>query len=198
MWCGGHRAPATARFMAAPGDGATGGGTSDAGRIDGDRILHHGSVVAVAADDASSKDDTGDTAADAKMRARLPRGVLITGASGTGKSALALALMASGARLVADDGVLLHKHDGRLIATCPAALSGLIEARGVGLLRARPLREAELALIVDLDHVETERLPHPRNRTIAGIALPCLHKVEESYFPAAILQYLKVGGVDTR
>lgn len=120
------------------------------------------------------------------------RGVLILGASGRGKSALALQLMALGAELVADDRTIVHSEAGRLIATCPEPLRGLIEARGVGLLRAEPMSRAEVVLIVDLDKTETERLPVPRLREIGGIAVPCLHNVEQGYFPAAILQYLKV------
>lgn len=186
--------PAMARVLAAPGGRAAGGGGSDAAG-GGDPVLHHGSVVAVGTEGRAVGwgDDMG---ADSGVSAALLRGVLITGASGSGKSALALALMASGARLVADDGVLLCPRDGRLVATCPAALSGLIEARGVGLLRAWPLAEAEIVLVVDLDQVETERLPHRRTATLAGIALPCLHKVEAAYFPAAILQYLKGSRVE--
>ena len=44
------------------------------------------------------------------------RGLLILGPSGAGKSALALALMGLGARLVADDRVILRVEDGRLLA----------------------------------------------------------------------------------
>jgi HPr kinase/phosphorylase len=179
----------------------SGAGEADSIAGEGDPpLLLHGSVVALACGLTSREDGGVDRAAEPKFRNDapcLPRGVLITGASGSGKSALALALMALGARLVADDRVLLQPRDGRLIATCPAPLSGLIEARGVGLLRAATLAEADLALIVDLDRHETERLPHPHRQNIAGVSLPCLHKVEQPYFPAAILQYLKAGKVET-
>ena len=67
------------------------------------------------------------------------RGVLITGPSGAGKSSLALALMAYGARLVADDRVTLSQVDGALWATCPPTIRGMIEARGIGLLNADAL-----------------------------------------------------------
>ena len=63
--------------------------------------------------------------------------VLIEGASGSGKSALALTLMAFGAVLVADDRVLLQIAGGNLIATPPATIAGRIEARGMGILKAR-------------------------------------------------------------
>ena len=63
------------------------------------------------------------------------RAVLVTGPSGAGKSALALQLMALGARLVADDRTEIRATPAGLMARCPsAAIRGLIEARGVGLL----------------------------------------------------------------
>ena len=52
------------------------------------------------------------------------RGVVILGASGSGKSALALELMALGAGLVADDRTLVEVQDGALVASCPPAISG--------------------------------------------------------------------------
>jgi HPr kinase/phosphorylase len=121
------------------------------------------------------------------------RGLLILGRSGAGKSALALALMSLGATLVADDRTILTPRDDALIATCPPAIRGLIEARGLGLLRARPQDEATLAAAVDLDTVETERFPEPRRIVLLNRSLPLLHKVETGYFAAALFQYLKEG-----
>jgi len=70
------------------------------------------------------------------------KGLLILGPSGSGKSALALQLMALGAVLVADDYTDLVRCDDRVIARCPAALRGLIEARGIGILRADTVAQA--------------------------------------------------------
>ena len=61
------------------------------------------------------------------------RAVLIRGASGAGKSSLGLELMAWGCGLVADDRTELWAREGRLMARCPVAIRGLIEARGVRL-----------------------------------------------------------------
>ena len=55
-------------------------------------------------------------------------GVLILGASGAGKSGLALNLMALGAALVADDRVVLSREGDVVLAACPLPLRGLIEA----------------------------------------------------------------------
>jgi HPr kinase/phosphorylase len=93
------------------------------------------------------------------------RGVLILGPSGSGKSGLALRLIAAGAGLVSDDRVRLVGTDTALSASAPAALSGLIEARGVGLLRLPTIAEAPLVLAVDLGEAPGSRLP--RNRKIA-------------------------------
>ncbi|WP_386806145.1 HPr kinase/phosphorylase [Litorisediminicola beolgyonensis] len=103
------------------------------------------------------------------------RGVLILGSSGAGKSALALALIARGARLIADDAVEVRTVPEGLHLSCPEAGRGLIEARGVGLLRAEPV-EALAALVVDLDQDEAERLPPARSYTILSHPLPLLGK----------------------
>lgn len=119
--------------------------------------------------------------------------VLIIGRSGSGKSALALDLMAWGCALVADDRVEVRAEGGALLARAPAAISGLVEARGVGLLRAESLAEARVVLLLDLDAPEPDRLPPWRERSVAGVPLPCLQKPATGHFAAAILQYLKAG-----
>ncbi len=122
------------------------------------------------------------------------RGVLILGPSGSGKSSLALDLMGLGADLVADDAVLVAADaDGHPAMRAPDAIRGLIEARGVGLLRAEVLDEARVALVVDLGRLETERLPPERTTVLLSVELPLLHKVESRCFPVAIRQYLAHG-----
>jgi HPr kinase/phosphorylase len=97
------------------------------------------------------------------------RGVLILGASGAGKSGLALALIGRGATLVADDRVVLTRRGGALIVRAPEALAGLIEARGVGILRVPAVPEVPLALAVDLDHAPAARMPQRRTITYHDI-----------------------------
>lgn len=99
------------------------------------------------------------------------RGCLITGASGAGKSTLAIEMIAMGAELVADDRVDVRCANGGLLISAPPAIAGMIEARGAGLLRLSARPEAPLALIVDLDRSEPERLPEPRWRELLGV--PC-------------------------
>ena len=119
------------------------------------------------------------------------RGVLILGRSGAGKSALALQLMAYGADLVADDRTELHAEGDVLTARPPAAIAGLIEARGLGLLRTPFVPQAEIALVVDLDQTESDRLPPERQISLLGISRPLALAVPLAHFPAAILCYLK-------
>jgi HPr kinase/phosphorylase len=109
---------------------------------------------------------------------------------------LALQLMALGARLVSDDQTHVAMVDGELVASAPSTIRGLIEARGIGVLNAQPLGQTVLKLVVDMDHTEAERLPPLRRYRLAGMELPCLHKIDAAYFPAAILQYLRAGRRD--
>lgn len=120
------------------------------------------------------------------------RGVLILGASGSGKSSLAMHLMKMGATLVADDQTDLAVQNGDVFMHAPDSIAGLIEVRGVGLLNAEA-SAAPLHLIIDLDTVETKRLPDPHDKTILGKTFPCLHKVDNSVWPFAIIQYLTGG-----
>jgi serine kinase of HPr protein (carbohydrate metabolism regulator) len=107
-------------------------------------------------------------------------GILIRGASGSGKSALVLELLAAEpehARLVADDRVILTATNGRLLADVPAAIAGLIELRGVGLLQRSFVAPVVIRLVVDLAPAESvPRLPQAADAetAIEGIVLPRL------------------------
>jgi HPr kinase/phosphorylase len=118
------------------------------------------------------------------------RGVLITGPSGFGKSALALHLMALGADLVADDQTEITAEPD-LIARCPTSLQGLIEARGVGILRASSIESAQIALVLDLGLSEPYRLPPQRAVTILGTQVPLVLGASNDHLAAAVLCYLK-------
>ena len=95
------------------------------------------------------------------------RGVLLRGASGAGKSDLALRLIDEGAHLVADDQVELRAADGRLTAAAPPAIAGRIEVRGIGIVAMSCL--ADLVRSPDV-----ERLPEPRVCRIEGIDVPVI------------------------
>ena len=78
-----------------------------------------------------------------------------------------------GAELVADDRVCLERGEDGLMATPPATIAGLIEARGAGLI-PMPWRTAPVRLIVDMDHRPVERLTVGQNQVLLGISCPVL------------------------
>jgi HPr kinase/phosphorylase len=125
------------------------------------------------------------------------RGLLILGASGAGKSGLALEMLALGAELVADDRTLLRREPGAIIADAPDSLRGLIEARGVGILRARAHGPVELALAVDLDRAEPARLPPDRRLDLFDSDLPLVLGAGCVHLAVMLLQYLDCGRADT-
>lgn len=79
------------------------------------------------------------------------------------------------------------------MASAPDALRGLIEVRGVGIVRVASLARCAIALAVDLDQTETERLPETREIYLAGTRIPLLFRVDGPTFPHAILQVLRAG-----
>ncbi|CAH1659430.1 Serine/threonine protein kinase [Hyphomicrobiales bacterium] len=109
-------------------------------------------------------------------------GVLLRGASGAGKSSLALALIgfaaSSGrfARLVADDRVALQAVGGRLLARPVAPLEGVVERRGLGLTPEPFAPAVVVRLVVDLLGEEPARMPEPEDLvdSLAGVDLPRL------------------------
>lgn len=121
------------------------------------------------------------------------RAALILGPAGSGKSGLALRLMAMGAVLVSDDQTSVRRMGADLLASAPAAIRGRIEARGVGLLTADTVADVPIRLLIDLGETETHRLPPERDRDILGCKIPLVYGVESAHFSAAILQLLKAG-----
>lgn len=122
------------------------------------------------------------------------RALLFTGPSGSGKSQMALELMAIGCRLVADDQVILTPEDGVLVATAPDALHGMIEARGIGLLAVDPVSgPATVVAEVDLSRREPDRLPPHREILRAGVTLPLLWRPQMPNPAPSLLQFLKSG-----
>jgi HPr kinase/phosphorylase len=91
--------------------------------------------------------------------------ILVVGPPGSGKSDLTLRLLSHGFELVADDQVDVE--DG--IASSPPEIAGLLEARGVGIVRLPYRIRARLALIVELDR-KSDRLPMPYRHP--GLDLP--------------------------
>jgi HPr kinase/phosphorylase len=121
------------------------------------------------------------------------RALLILGASGQGKSALALHMMALGAGLIADDQTCLMPDGDAVIASAPASLPPLIEARGIGLLHVDLHPPAPLAGVVDLDLAPPARLPPPGTCDILGRRIPLIPGQVGPHLAPALLQFLKTG-----
>lgn len=102
-------------------------------------------------------------------------GVVLRGKSGSGKSDLALRLIDGGAVLVADDQIQLVLSGGLVHASAPAAIAGLLEVRGVGVVPMPARARVPLALIVNLVPLEdVARLPDAKTESILGLDLPVL------------------------
>ncbi|WP_058283620.1 HPr kinase/phosphorylase [Ruegeria denitrificans] len=124
------------------------------------------------------------------------QGVLILGQSGSGKSALALQMMALGATLVADDRVALSMQGEEAVADAALNLGGLIEARGIGLLRAQAAGATPIRYVVDLDLSKPSRLPEPETAVVLRQTVTLLRAAGVPNLAAALLQVLKMGRVD--
>lgn len=138
----------------------------------------------------TSPPTSGEIILHATCVAHSGRAVLIRGASGRGKSGLALQLLALGAGLVADDRTRLWVAEGRVMADAPETIRGQIEARGMGILRLPSTGPQPVALIVDLDAETTERIPSLTHADLLGQSVPLVKKADHSHFPAAVLLYL--------
>jgi serine kinase of HPr protein (carbohydrate metabolism regulator) len=115
------------------------------------------------------------------------QGALILGPSGSGKSDLALRLLDRGFSLVADDRVLLWISGGRLFGRAPETLTGLIEARGVGVLTVPVRGFCPVSLAVDCVEGPVERLPDEETVAFLGRSVPRLRLVaREASAPAKL------------
>ena len=110
--------------------------------------------------------------------------MLVEGAPGIGKSALALELLAQGHRLIADDAIEIRPTAAKtIIGRCPATLYGFLEIRGLGILDVRRhfgagslRRESSIDLIIRLDPraAAGNRLTgNRRMKRLGGRSLPC-------------------------
>ena len=113
------------------------------------------------------------------------RAVLIRGPSGSGKSRLALDLIAAGravgfpsqfpfTRLIGDDRVELVSAGGRLLVRPAPTLAGLLEVRGAGIFRLDHEPCAVVGLVVDLAATDAQRLPESGLISVESVKLPRL------------------------
>jgi HPr kinase/phosphorylase len=98
--------------------------------------------------------------------ARDDTGVLLLGPPGSGKSDLVLRLLDRGFALVADDRVEIEGG----VARAPESLAGLLEVRGLGIVRLPYIRSVRLALVAELGR-HGARLPEPARHPALGLPL---------------------------
>lgn len=102
-------------------------------------------------------------------------GVLLLGPPGSGKSDLALRLIDDGARLVADDRADLNLRDGAIVVSAPAAIAGLLEVHGIGVLRLGCVAGCPLGLVADLTAGRApERFPDAEAWQCLGVSVPLI------------------------
>jgi len=102
-------------------------------------------------------------------------GTLITGASGIGKSELALDLLSRGHRLIADDAPEFYRTEANIIfGSCPPVLRDFLEVRGLGILNIRAMfgesavkQTERLQLTVELVNMADEQLNQAQRLTTA-------------------------------
>lgn len=112
------------------------------------------------------------------------RGVLIRGASGAGKSDLALRLVDAGAQLVSDDYCETTSNGETLVASAPHTIANKLEVRGYGIVKIPAAKPTPIALVVDLTpESEIERMPTSSTCLIEGIQLR--HLVVDARAPSA-------------
>jgi HPr kinase/phosphorylase len=93
-------------------------------------------------------------------------GVLLIGPPGAGKSDLLLRLLARGFELVADDQVEIA--DG--IARPVPVLAGMLEVRGLGIVRLPYVQSARLVLVVELGDASV-RMPVPAQHPTLSVPM---------------------------
>lgn len=84
-------------------------------------------------------------------------GIVIRGKSGIGKSECAAELINKGAKLVADDLIIISNINEELIGSSPEKIRNLIEIRGIGIINVKDIfgalavmKEAKIHLLIDL------------------------------------------------
>jgi serine kinase of HPr protein (carbohydrate metabolism regulator) len=104
------------------------------------------------------------------------QGVLLEGASGAGKSDLALRAMDRGFRLVADDRTIIWCSERKLYGRAPKVLHGLIEIRGLDVVEVPAVDFCRIALIArcDIGGPGVDRIPESSWAEYLGVRVPTI------------------------
>jgi HPr kinase/phosphorylase len=126
-------------------------------------------------------------------------GILITGESGVGKSECVLTLISRGHRLIADDAVIIERVGDLLFGGSPAAISGLLHIRDIGIVDVCRLygkecvgRRQQIDLCIELRKPDDTRLndrtaPGRKEFETLGVKIPKYVVIAEPARPLALL-----------
>ena len=120
-------------------------------------------------------------------------GCLVLGESGVGKSRLLAEAIQQGARLIADDQVRLCSVSGHLVASPVPNLEGVMELRGLGLIKRQDVVHSHpIHVVLMLDASCLDRLPEPQTYEHQGVKTRMLTVPPLPVLAAApVLLYLK-------
>ena len=102
------------------------------------------------------------------------KGILLIGPSGSGKSDLALRLIKEKQSiLISDDRTNIELVSGAIIASCPQTIQGLLEVRGIGIVKMPHKKQSKISLVIELTNnlSQIERLPLFETITLLGIEI---------------------------
>ncbi|MBO6519444.1 MAG: serine/threonine protein kinase [Rhodospirillales bacterium] len=118
------------------------------------------------------------------------RGILLLGPSGAGKSDLALRLIDDGAVLVADDRVDIAVSEADVFLSPPNVLAGLLEVRGVGIVRRDHEAKVSLSLVVDL--VKPDQVPRLPESLVGDFMGAAVRRIALDPFEASALAKIRL------
>jgi HPr kinase/phosphorylase len=99
------------------------------------------------------------------------KGVLLIGPSGSGKSDLALRLIDSGATLISDDQIICERRNDEIFLFPHKKINGLIEVRGVGIIKVPYIENVKLKMIVQLINEQPERIPVKEEKNFLNLKI---------------------------
>lgn len=122
------------------------------------------------------------------------KGILLLGDSGVGKSDMTLRLIElCGAKLVADDRVDIVESNHQIKAACPENIKGLLEVRGVGIVKFPYQKQTTLKLAVQLTSKPLERMPKQSFYIFGKTKIPLVQiNPSENSAPLKVLSALRL------